>query len=228
MLSSATSLYGSHPPARRLACPVGMLRRGGAFFLLAVVVGCADRTTAPSDGGPAVVAATIDGKGWRADPGAAAGRFNAITGSSGFTVFALRCGSCPSLLQSQEAPPGSDTVETLVFQIDPFTGPGTYRSPLPERLARQRSWRRSLLSSSPRALILRPRCRMCFAPSPAAGSSSPRSIRLGVRAVGRFDFDAADSTGALRRVRDGVFDVPLSDQPPPVSVRLQLPATNGP
>jgi hypothetical protein len=39
------------------------------------------------------------------------------------------------------------------------------------------------------------------------------------RAVGTFDFDAADSSGAELRVRDGSFDVPLTDDPPPVSLR---------
>ena len=228
MLSSATSLYGSHPPARRLACPVGMLRRGRALFLLAVVVGCADRTTAPSDGAPARVAATIDGNGWRADPGAAAGRFNAITGSSGLTVFALRCGSCPSLLQSQQAPPGSDTVETLVFQIDPFTGPGTYRISPPGLvgagtvLAQVTSF---LVATSPDPPPPLPHVFRAVAGGRIVVTSFDP---FGSRATGRFDFDATDSTGALRRVRDGVFDVPLSDQPPPVSVRLQFPAATGP
>jgi len=90
---------------------------------LALIAGCADLTTSPSDGAPAVVAALVDGSGWRAEPGQAAGWFSAITGSSGLTIFALRCASCASPPPTPAAPGVLDTLETLQLVITRFTGP---------------------------------------------------------------------------------------------------------
>ncbi len=189
---------------------------------LALIAGCADQTTSPSDGAPAVVAATVDGRGWQAEPGQAAGWFGAITGSSGLTIFAVGCVSCASRPPTQAVPGAFDTLETLQLVITRFTGPGVYLI--------------SPATPVDAATALAQVTRFVVAVDPDAPPPLPdvfhavaggrivvtRFDPFANRAAGTFDFDAADSAGAVRDVRDGMFDVPLQDEPPPVTVRLRF------
>jgi hypothetical protein len=110
--------------------------------------------------------------------------------------------------------------------INPFTGPGTYSisQATPTGAATTVAViARLVTGSEPDVPTLEPERYFAIA--------GGRIVVTGFdpfasRAVGTFDFDAADSSGAELRVRDGSFDVPLTDDPPPVSLRaLPFPLT---
>jgi len=216
MPASATSLYGLYSPARRRSRWSMLRPLRAALPALALLGGCADRTTAPSDG-VAAVSATIDGSAWRADPGASSGSFGAGPGSSALAILGSRCIPCRPLLGT----PAPDTLEGLQLVITRFTGPGTYvMSPgtTADAAAAAGVVTRIVLGTdqSPPS------------PSPEVFRSLPggRIVVNGFdpfagRASGTFVFEAADSAGGIRHIRDGAFDVPLYDQPPPLRARIR-------
>jgi hypothetical protein len=171
------------------------------------------------------MSASIEGSAWQADPGGAIGSFRTSAGSSTLAILGSRC-ICRSPLVPP-APGAADTVEGLQLVITRFTGPGTYM------MSSGMTGDAGTIDGVVTRIVL-----VIEDPSPPRPEafhslSGGRIVVTGFdpfanRASGTFAFEAADSAGAIRHVRDGVFDVSLYNQPPPLRARNRLLPSLGP